>query len=215
MRVFLMIFNHCAVVADGHFHGLALRGKRLFSHISLAVKAGIIIITVILFTRILLGKIFRQLQFMLKSHYNSAEGLNDSFDYTPTLLQRRRLGSLLAFAWLGLILFPCPSLDTISRSTSAYFYGDASRAAVFRAQPSVPATLNKRSRLCYAGETTTFLWLTFCVKLQWIHVFRNSKCRMLKRIPSLEVEHQHIPKMDRVVTDHWCWVRLGSCSRHT
>ena len=135
---------------------------------------------------------------------------------TPTLLQRRRLAALLlAFAWLGLILFPCPSLDTISRSTSAYFYGDASRAAVFRAQPSVPATLNKRSRLCYAGETTTFLWLTFCVKLQWIHVFRSSKCRMLKRIPSLEVEHQHIPKMDRVVTDHWCWVRLGSCSRHT
>ena len=79
-----MIFNHCAVVADGHFHGLALRGKRLFSHISLVVKAGIIIITVILFTRILLGKIFRQLQFMLKSHYNSAEGLNDSFDYSYT-----------------------------------------------------------------------------------------------------------------------------------
>ena len=133
---------------------------------------------------------------------------------TPTLLQRRRLGSLLAFAWLGLILFPCPSLDTISRSTSAYFYGDASRAAVFRAQPSVPATLNKRSRrLCYAGETTTFLWLTFCVKLQWIHVFRSSKCRMLKRIPSLEVEHQHIPKMDRVVTDHWCSC-LGLLKQH-
>ena len=35
----------------------------------------------------------------LKSHYNSAEGLNDSFDYTPTLLQRRRLAALLlAFA---------------------------------------------------------------------------------------------------------------------
>ena len=81
-----MIFTHCAVVADGHFHGLALRGKRLFSHISLVVNVGIIIITVILlvFTRILLGKIFRQLQFMLKSHYNSAEGLNDSFDYSYT-----------------------------------------------------------------------------------------------------------------------------------
>ena len=152
----------------------------------------------------------------LKSHHNSAEGLNDSFD-SYTVLQTLRLAAPLAFAWLGLILFPYPSLDTISRSTSAYFYGDASlAAAVFRAQPSVPATLNKRSRrLCYAGETTTFLWLTFCVKLQWIHVFRSSKCRMLKRIPSLEVEHQHIPKMDRVVTDHWCWVRLGSCSRHT
>ena len=202
------------VVADGHFHGLALRGKKLFSHISLVVKAGIIIITVILFTRILLGKIFRQLpssKVIIIARRVWMIPLT-----TPTLLQRRRLAALLlAFAWLGLILFPCPSLDTISRSTSAYFYGDASRAAVFRAQPSVPATLNKRSRLCYAGETTTFLWLTFCVKLQWIHVFRSSKCRMLKRIPSLEVEHQHIPKMDRVVTDHWCWVRLGSCSRHT
>ena len=206
MRVFLMIFNHCAVVADGHFHGLALRGKRLFSHISLVVKAGIIIITVILFTRILLGKIFRQLpssKVIIIARRVWMIPLT-----TPTLLQRRRLAALLlAFAWLGLILFPCPSLDTISRSTSAYFYGDASRAAVFRAQPSVPATLNKRSRLC-AGETTTFLWLTFCVKLQWIHVFRSSKCRMLKRIPSLEVEH--IPKMDRVVTDQWC-----SCSSHT
>ena len=176
------------------------------------VNVGIIIITVILFTRILLGKIFRQLpssKVIIIARRVWMIPLT-----TPTLLQRRRLGSLLAFAWLGLILFPCPSLDTISRSTSAYFYGDASRAAVFRAQPSVPATLNKRSRrLCYAGETTTFLWLTFCVKLQWIHVFRSSKCRMLKRIPSLEVEHQHIPKMDRVVTDHWCSC-LGLLKQH-
>ena len=56
-----MILPTVHVVADGHFHGLALRGKRLFSHISLVVNVGIIIITVILFTRILLGKIFRQL----------------------------------------------------------------------------------------------------------------------------------------------------------
>ena len=207
MRLFEWFSPTVHVVADGHFHGLALRGKKLFSHISLVVKAGIIIITVILFTRILLGKIFRQLpssKVIIIARRVWMIPLT-----TPTLLQRRRLAALLlAFAWLGLILFPCyPSLDTISRSTSAYFYGDASRAAVFRAQPSVPATLNKRS-LCYAGETTTFLWLTFCVKLQWIHVFRSSKCRMLKRIPSLEVEHQHIPKMDRVVTDHWCWVRF-------
>ena len=116
------------------------------------VNVRIIIITVILFTRILMGKIFRQLQHKvyanLKSHHNSAEGLNDSFD-SYTVLQTLRLAAPLAFAWLGLILFPYPSLDTISRSTSAYFYGDASlaAAAVFRAQPSVPATLNKRSRL--------------------------------------------------------------------
>ena len=145
MRLFEWFSPTVHVVADGHFHGLALRGKRLFSHISLVVNVGIIIITVILFTRILLGKIFRQLpssKVIIIARRVWMIPLT-----TPTLLQRRRLGSLLAFAWLGLILFPCPSLDTISRSTSAYFYGDASRAAVFRAQPSVPATLNKRSRL--------------------------------------------------------------------
>ena len=90
------------VVADGHFHGLALRGKRLFSHISLVVNVGIIIITVILFTRILMGKIFRQLQHKvyanLKSHHNSAEGLNDSFDSYVTVLQTLRLAALLL--WL-------------------------------------------------------------------------------------------------------------------
>lgn len=66
------------------------------------VNVGIIIITVILFTRILMGKIFRQLQHKvyakLKSHHNSAEGLNDSFDSYVTVLQTLRLAALLL--WL-------------------------------------------------------------------------------------------------------------------